>query len=112
MARVALSQEPIVIAGLEPTQTALIADGHSFPNDGIRTHIRINNGATAFTLTVITPMTVEGLAVADKTYSIGANEIHEIGPFDPKLYNNADGLVFIDYSDVTDGTVEIKRVPA
>jgi len=110
MARTQITVQSITRSGLQPTNTALIADGHKFLNDGKLTFIQVENGATAFTLTIQTPKTVDGLAVAERTISIGTNEEHLIGPFPADTYNQADGMVYLDYSDVTDGTVSVLKL--
>lgn len=110
MARTEITVEVAGINGLQPTQTNLIADGHSFkPHRDI--HVRVNNGATAFTLTIPTSRTVDGLAVADKTISIGSNEEHVINFRDVDIANfiQSDGLIYLDYSNVSDGNVEVYR---
>lgn len=110
MARTELTVETIDRDGLEPTMTAVFVDGHQFLNDGKVTRLLVENGATAFALTIQTSKTVDGQAVADRTVSIGANETHEIGPFPADVYNQSDGKVYIDYSDVTDGEVNAARL--
>lgn len=110
MARTELTVQTIDRAGLEPTMTALIADGHKFMNDGKLTRLMVVNGATPFILTIQTPETVDGLAVAERTVAIGAAGTYEIGPFQASLYNQADGMVYIDYDDPTDGDVNVARL--
>lgn len=76
------------------------ADGADFANDG-RTRILIkNSGAGAHVITVTTPKTVAGgLAIADKTFSVGAAKYAILPYFDP-IYFNSNGLVHM----VADGT--------
>ena len=112
MARAPISTQTLSVEGIEPTQVALIADGHSFANDGIRTRFRINNGPTALVLTFKTTITIDGIVLDDKTHTIGANETWEFGPFSRKTYNQPDGQIHVDYDDVTDGTVEILSLPS
>ncbi len=107
MARVQIAVEVVKEAGVLKTETAVAADGHMFLNDG-NVVLRITNGATALTLTAITHTTVKGLAVDDKAFTIGANENWEMR-FDPNVFNDPNQMVFIDYSDTTDGTVEVGR---
>lgn len=110
MAREELTLASIAMYGLEQTMTALIADGHKFRNDGQRTRLTVVNGATPFTLTIITAVEVDDLAVADRTVNVGANERIELGPFPRSIYNQDDGRVYIDYSDVTDGVVGVANI--
>lgn len=66
-------------------------DGAMFTNNG-DTRVWVNNsGAGAHVVTVVTPRTVEGLAVADKPYTIPAGKTALIGPFDPTTYNQPSG---------------------
>ncbi len=64
-----------------------------------------NGGGTTATLTIAVQKTVDGLAVADKTITIGAAETHLLGPFPTEYYNDVDGKVQLamsgGYSDVT-----------
>ena len=110
MARTELTVETAGIDGLQPTDTALIADGHKFIVDK-EVQFRINNGATGFTLTIQTPRTVDGLAVAEKTVSVGANEEHIFNFRDVAVgtFQQSDYMVYVDYSDVTDGTIAVWR---
>lgn len=110
MARTELTVEVSGIGGLEPTDTALIADGHKFlAHKDLQ--FRINNGATGFNLTIQTPVTVDGLAVGDKVVAIGANEEHIFNFKDVSLDNfrQSDYMIYVDYDDVTDGTIAVWR---
>ena len=110
MARTALTVQDIVRAGLSPSYTAAIADGHSFANNG-RVFAHIKNGdAAEKTITIQTPGTVDGLAVADRTVTIPASEERMIGPFAPAQYNQGNGTVYLDYSAVTSVTVAAIRM--
>lgn len=106
----AISVQNIVRAGLQASYTA-VATAHNgtFVNDGQRTFLHVVNGATAMTLTIVTPATSDGLAVADRTVSIGSSEEHFVGPFPVKTYGTT---VTIQFSDTTNGTVAVLKVPA
>lgn len=79
---------------LDPTavDVALHAtDGAMFTNNG-DTRVWVNNtGAGAHNITAVTPRTVEGLAVADRTYVVPAGKTAIIGPFDPNTFNQPSG---------------------
>lgn len=77
-----------------------------FPNSG-REVLHIKTVGTACTVTVQTPGTVDGQAVADRTIALGTNAERFIGPFPVDVYNQADGQVYIDYSAVTAVTVAV-----
>ena len=105
----ALSVENIVRAGLEASYTAVATAGHTFTNDGKRTVIHVVNGATAMVVTIATPQTSDGLAVADRTVSVGSNEDHFIGPFPVAVYGST---VTVTVDDQSDGTMAVLKVPA
>jgi hypothetical protein len=53
---------------------------------------------------------VDGLAIAERTVVVTAGESRKIGPFPPNIYNQSDGMVYLDYSAVTDVTVALMRL--
>ncbi len=113
MARVALTVQAISRTGLtNPTQNAANADGNSFANTG-RQFIRVtNNNASTRTLTIPIPATYDGQAVTPKTYPILTTQTWEIGPFPTSTYNQTGDVVHLDWSAVTDVTVEVKTLPS
>jgi len=110
MARVALTVETPGSAGLAITQTAIATDGHSciLSKD---LQVLILNGATALVLTLPTPLAKDGLAVAERTISIAANEERVINfrDVDLEVYVQSDGSINFDYDDVSDGTISVWR---
>ena len=88
----------LTAAGADPAEiTPVAADDLSFINDG-QTFLEIRNqGAAADTVTIITPATVEGLAVADVAITVAndATPAHA-GPFPPAIFNQPDGTVHVD----------------
>lgn len=80
--------------------------GDVFPNDGKTVLVIKNGGGAGITLTVVTPVTIDGLAVTDLTATIGAGETRAIGPFPPAWYNDGSGNVSLTYSAVTSVTVQ------
>ena len=106
-----LAVQEIVRAGLAPAYTACAAGGDSFANPGNAfIHIKNANGSAA-TLTIVTPKTVDGLAVADRTVSIPATSGDVmIGPLPAATYNDASGNVSLTYSAVTDLTIGIVKL--
>ena len=102
-----------VIAG---TDTTLVGrdgvgagNGITFKNDG-RMFIEVENGATQTIATVVTPITVDGQALADPTYTVPLNDDYLFGPFPPNIYNTTAGMVQVHFSDITDGTVSVYRM--
>lgn len=89
----------------------LTADTHKFLNDG-KTILLFDKGSNACTVTVTTPNTVRGVAVADPTFTIAANtEDQVIGPFAPDVFNDADGYVSFTISEQTAITCTVVRLP-
>lgn len=97
--------DPVVSGvGYNPTIQNVAAagagNGVKFINNG-RTWLRVVNKGAAGTITVITGLLYRGLAVADLTPfalpSSATNDgITEIGPFDPALYNDTNGMVSVE----------------
>jgi hypothetical protein len=89
----------------------LTADTHRFLNDG-RTVLSFDKGAGACTVTVTTPGTVRGVAVADPTYTLAAStEDQIIGPFAPDVFNDSDGYVSFAISEQTGITCSVIGLP-
>lgn len=110
MARTALNYQQIARTGLEAAYTAAVADGAKFANDGRMFVDVVNDSASSINVTAQTPVTVDGLAVTDLVVAVSAGESRKIGPFPPNIYNQSDGMVYLDYSAVTDVTVALMRL--
>jgi hypothetical protein len=110
MARNALTIQVPGLTGLELSETALNADGHKFVAHR-DAQIILVNGATEFDLTILTPVTVDGLAVADKVVTIPANETWILNLKDVSLdnYVQSDGMIYLDYDETSNGTVGVWR---
>ena len=87
-------------SGIDLTLAAAAAGGDEFPNDG-QTFVVIHNahGSAARTITFVTPQTIDGLAVADRTVTVNAGVRKLVGPFQTGAYNNANDRVGMTYSD-------------
>lgn len=94
-----LSVQTIALAGITPSFVAVAAGGDEFPNDG-NTFIELVNssGANSYTLTFTSPVTVEGVAVADPTVVVGTSARKKIGPFPVSVFNNSSGRVAVGYT--------------
>lgn len=91
MARAVLAVQDSVLAGLTPTFTVATVDGHAFDNRSGKVVLYVKNGGgVSTTVTISTPATVNGLAVADLTVSIPAGEERVIGTFPRGVFNNDD----------------------
>ena len=75
------------------------SDRFQIPNNG-NVQIMVKNGATATIVTVESPSTVDGLAVADRTVTVAANTDAVLGPYPPSVYNDSDGNLNISFDDV------------
>jgi hypothetical protein len=85
-------------------------DGAKFSNDGSVELLIRNTGAGAHTVTIQTPQTVEGLAVAELSIGpLAAAACVLVGRFPPATFNQQSGtdLGYV-YVDVVGGGVEVK----
>ena len=80
-------------AGVNVTdQDVAVTDADVFfvPNNG-NVRLVVTNSAGANNLTVTTPGTVDGNAIADLVIPLTASKVYVIGPFPPSVYNNSAG---------------------
>jgi hypothetical protein len=104
MARTALTVNTIITSGLaDPSATTGTADGHMATNDG-NVFLEFNNAnASSRIVTIQTPVTVSGFAVADQTITVpGSASRFKAGPFSMGLFNQLSGTtdagkIYIDY---------------
>ncbi|MBN9393437.1 MAG: hypothetical protein J0I20_35730 [Chloroflexi bacterium] len=114
MARTARAVQQVTRSGLAATYSAPDAsNGETIPNDGKTIlHIKNTNG-TPLTVTIATPGTVDGLAVADRTVTVPATTGDRfIGPFPTGTYNQPGNVLNVDYSSATGATVAALSIPA
>lgn len=110
MARVQLTQQALSESGTVPGSIAGHADGHSFDPGDI---VEITNGSGGvLTVTLQTPATPGGLALAEHTFTIanGAREVIAIPKakqryFARPLGGSDPGLVWLDLSTTTSVTL-------
>lgn len=98
--------EPTVITGMSAADTQLI------PNKNGNVQLRVINGVTADTImTVVTPNAdAGGNPIEDRKVEIKKEKTKVIGPFDPNVYNNKNGMLEVKFSAVTNVTLEIQQV--
>lgn len=101
MTRLALAVQTVTRAGVDlgAGGDVLQADGAEMVNDGLTALRMENTTGGAIIVTFVTPQTIlesPGLAVADQTFSVPANQTRHIGAFPPDSYNLATGLMEID----------------
>ena len=73
-----------------------VANGNEFDNSGNVFLLVRNSDASAHTLTLNTPLAVDGTALPVRTVSITASSARWFGPFSPEIYNQTNGRVAID----------------
>lgn len=104
----ALTLQVLVPGGSASVLTAAAGGGDTCPaGDGV--FLEANNGSGApITITLVTPGTVDGLAIADRAVIVPAGERWKIPV--PRLFAAADGQCSITYSGVTTLTVGAFRL--
>lgn len=97
MPRTNITVVEITRDGVAPTEVAGDATNGNQFDHGARTFMRVRNadGAAAHIVTIITPGTVDGLAIADRVVSVPASATRYIGPF-TNDYRQPDGKVYVD----------------
>lgn len=92
MARGLLVLQEIVRTGLTPAYGAGdAANGHYFDNRSQEVHLHVKNGdASPMTVTIVTPGTIDGLAIPDLVVTVAATDEKIIGPFRNDLYGQAE----------------------
>lgn len=109
-ARVEVTVQSIVQTGLTPTYAAPSADGNKWSNAG-DSFLVVNNTGAEMTATVQTPGTVEGLAVGERIVTVPLTTgVKWIGPLKPSVYNQSDGMVYVDTSRQSDVTIGVFRL--
>lgn len=77
-------------------QNSDVANGNSLPFNNGQIIIECQNTiAGARTVTVVTPGTVDSLAIADYVATLPNSSFNMIGPFPPGIYNATDGTVTV-----------------
>lgn len=110
MSLTTLTVQQVVRTGLTPTLAAANADGSYVPNDG-RTFLEVENTGVETTVTIDTPGTVDGLAVANLPVVVPATTGKKhIGPFPPDTYNQPDGTIKVTFSQVSGVTIGAFRL--
>ena len=104
-----LAAQKVVRTGLAPTYAAAAGGGDTFnPGQGTMLHVKNASGA-AITVTIVTPGSTSGQAIADVSVSVPATTGDRmIGPLSGSLFTDpATGVGNITYSGVTSLTVAI-----
>lgn len=104
-----IGSEAVDLDGLNATYTAVSASDTFVNNGRIILHVK-NAGGSADTVSIVTPKTFDGLAVADAGGSVPAGEERFFGPFSKGLFNDGDGEVTVTHSFTTSVTMAILQV--
>lgn len=104
---------PTAALTMVPKGSLSTGDTYTFANDGRTVLVCRKSGATDCTVTVVSPATVGGLAVADLTFTVPATTGYVMSPLlRPDIYNDpATGLVTVSFSNITGLDVVPVRLP-
>ena len=92
-------------------QAMATADNYICRNNGRVILHFIKEGANPATITIVTPKTLGGLALAEQTFVVqAAGGVEFAGPFDPDVYNDPSGDMDISTSEETDITVQALQI--
>ena len=104
----ALTTQSLSRAGLAPTPVAANAGGDTMAT-GDQMFLQVKTAGTGTTVTIATPGTVQGLAVADVSVTLAATAEKWIGPITTALFADPAGTpvnsAAITYTSVTTVTV-------
>lgn len=101
-----IAVQPLPTSGLAPTLAAASAGGDTAPIGSQFLLVVRNGGGAPVTVTVVTPGTTKGLAIADAALAIPAGGEGFI-PLDSIYRNPSTGRADITYSAVTSVTVGV-----
>jgi len=108
MGNVTLTIQKMTDAGLGPSYTGSLSTENTYKlrNTGHQfIHVK-KSEATDCVVTIVTPITHNGLVVADREVTVAASSGDElIGPFPPALYNDAAGDVDITFGNIAGLTI-------
>jgi hypothetical protein len=107
---VPLVAAPGSVDGSTP-QAMAAADNYIVRNNGrVLLHF-IKTGANPATITIVTPKTHGGLALAEQTFVVDATTgVEFAGPFPPEIYNDTSGDMDISTSEETAITVQALQI--
>jgi hypothetical protein len=101
-----LSAQRIATSGTAPTYSAASAGGDTAPvGGGLKLHVS-NGSGSAVTVTVVTPGTLDGLAIADASLSVPAGG-HGFIPLTSVYRDPVTGRAAITYSATTTVNVAV-----
>lgn len=106
MPRTALVPVQLSFNGVTPAFAAANATGHSIVNVNGTMWLEVKNaGAAVCNITIQTPATFKGVAVAEVAVVVPITSGDKIiGPFPADLFNQPGGVVYVDFDQVTSVT--------
>ncbi|MFE2021302.1 hypothetical protein ACFW9O_24970 [Streptomyces sp. NPDC059499] len=106
----ALAAQSVALAGSVPTYAAAAGGGDTAPvGSNLLLHV-INGGGSSVTVTLVTPGTSGGLAIADAAVAVAAGASAFV-PLRSVYRNSVTGRAAITYSGVTSVTAAVLRLP-
>lgn len=111
-ARAELSVGQIVRTGLaaQAGTAGVVPDGHKFANNG-RTYVRVTKATATGNITFQTPKKILGLDLAELIVAFEIDDVKLIGPFPTNVFNQSDGMVYVDYSATeSQWTIEVYSI--
>ena len=106
MVNITLDPQTLTDVGVEAARTSSLSltNNYFFKNNGATILNFIKTAATNCVVTIVTPKTLGGLAVADRTITVtGSTGDIFVGPFPPAVYNDASGNVEFTLATNIDG---------
>jgi len=113
MSDVRVAVERVVASGLAAAYTGSLSTANTYMirnNGRVIIHLK-KSAAVDCVATITTPMTIDGLAVAERTVTVPATTGDRfIGPFLPSLYNDVAQDVRITFSDIDGLTIAVLEI--
>ena len=88
------NKTPAICKIIDNETTMASTNTYMIENDGT-VMLYAYGGAAGGNLTIQTPQTVDGLAVAESVIALAASKSYVFGPFPSKTYNQADGCIYL-----------------
>lgn len=108
-----LTPDEAAVAGVAPTVVSDLStsDTYQVKNDGSVVLRFAKTGSGACTVTMVTPGTVSGYAIADPTATVPASTgVRYCGPFPTAVFSNSSGDMEFTVSEVTGLSVEVTQL--
>lgn len=96
--------------GVNLTWASATVAGDEVINNGDTRVLFRNASAGAVVVTATSQKKIIGLDIEDPAFSVAANAISEMGPFDPTVFNTAGGAVQLTYSGASVTGLQIAAV--